>query len=184
MMTPASASDGPQPPRRLPSDHPDRDRVRPGEPEVGGEHVEPPLVERLAECAGVRDHLAGVVAPEGEVLGEGDAEGRHRVKVVVAGHAGERPGPQAFLDVGVRRLGEQDAVLRARERLVGRGGEDLAPLVERVLELPAGDEAEDVGGIVPSTGPDLLEGRGGARRSASERGRARARTGRASAGPP
>ncbi len=134
--------------------------MRPGEPEVGGEHVEPPLVERLAEGPGVRDHLAGVVAPEGEVLGEGDAEGRHRVKVVVARHAGERPRPQAFLDVGVRGLGEEDPVLGARERLVGRGGEDLAPLVERVLELPAGDQAEDVGGVVPPAGPDLLEGRG------------------------
>ncbi len=130
-----------------------------GEPEVGGEHVEPPVVEGLGEGAGVRDGLPRVVAAELEVLGEADREGGHRVQVVVARDAGEGPALEFFLELGVLRVRQQDPVLRAGEGLVGGGRQDRAPLLEWVLELAARDQAQHVRSVVPSARADLLERR-------------------------
>jgi len=158
VMNPASASrraTSSPPPSRVPNG----ERVGRSEAELLPQHVETAGVQRGSEGLRVGDHLARVGAAEGEMFRETDGERRHRVQMVVARHAREGRRCEALRDLRVVGVGEQDPVLRAGERLVRRGGEDLTALVERVLELSAGDQPEDVGRVVPSDGPDLLERR-------------------------
>src|SRR3989442_15489499 len=64
---------------------------------------------------------------------------------------------EPFDELLVFRVGQQDAVLRPWEGLVGRPGEDIGALVQRVLELSSRDQAQDVGPVVPDVAPSLFE---------------------------
>ena len=78
--------------------------------------------------------------------------------MVVADAARERPPCNACPELSVVRIpahiAGDDAALRAEERLVRGGGDDVSPLVERFLEVWS-KQAEDMGCIIQDNWPRL-----------------------------
>ena len=137
--------------------HVEGDRVALRESVFLREDLDAPFVERLGERLRIPDDLGRVLSPEFDELGQGDAEGRHRMEVVVRDDAREHGPLKALDELLVVGVAEQDPVLRPGERLVRRSREDVGPFVERVLELSAGDQAEHMGAVVPDGAAGLLE---------------------------
>src|SRR2546426_6779529 len=119
--------------------HVEGDRVALREAVLLREDLDPALVQRLGQRLRVPDDLGCVVASELEELRERDTEGRHRMEVMVRDDAREYRALEPFDELLVFRVGQQDAVLRPWEGLVGRPGEDIGALVQRALKLYSRD---------------------------------------------
>src|SRR5438093_792952 len=122
-------------------------------PAVGELHGEVPLLELPPEGLRVPHDLLRVVLPERLRLQEGLGGRRDPVPVrVVRDAPRERLADPREEILAVRH---QEPSLRAEEGLVGAPEEDVRALPQRVLELPARDEPEDVAAVVGEDRPRL-----------------------------
>src|SRR3989304_5113755 len=132
----------------------DVELVAPRVPEGRELHGEAPTVELASEDFAVRDDLSRIRAAERAHLLQ-DLRGRCDPVPVRVVLELPREVPHRSLESS-RAVREEDPALGPGERLVRARAEDVDALDQRLLELPARDEAEDVRRIVAQERADIV----------------------------
>src|SRR4030066_983172 len=116
------------------------------EPEVLVHERDAPVLQFPAQALAVPDYLLGVGRPELPHLEQGLSERGHSVPVDVV----HDPPGQVLPDLGVQLVAvrSNEPSLRTEAALVSGTIQDVSALLERLLELPTCDEAEDMRAVV------------------------------------
>src|SRR5271157_35577 len=111
--------------------------------------------ESLGKSFCILDDLPVIFLTEFKHFREGDGKSSNVMQVVVAKHGREA----SILDPLVKVVGtirENAAMLRAREGLVRGQREDLSTFLQRLLEIPAADQARYVRPIIGHAGTNFF----------------------------